>query len=245
MRILRRHVVAELLQYLRTPSFYLPLFAYPVLLYLLVGLPGGGSGDHRLAVLVGFVLFSVLGTVTFQFGVGVAVTRQSAWERWLFSVPVRASTRLAARLAVACIFSALFVVPVIVVGTVVGRVEVDPRTVPGILAAILAGAVPMGLMGLAMGYWFPVRGALGLANLVYLPLSFLGGLFSGGSTGGEPWSAISVYLPTGAWTALTNASIGIATHPVPLAVVVLLGHAGLFGTLAATGYRRSQAILFR
>lgn len=245
MIILRRHIVAELLQYLRTPSFYLPLFAYPVLLYLLVGLPGGGTEPQRLAVLVGFVLFSVLGTVTFQFGVGVAVSRQTAWERWLFSVPVRAATRLTARLAVACVFSGLFVLPVVLVGVIFGGVRADPGAVPGMVAAILAGAVPMGMMGLAMGYWFPVRGALGLANLVYLPLSFLGGLFSGGDAGDAPWADASLYLPTGAWTALTNASIGIPSHPAPLAAGVLLGYAVAFGVLAATGYRRSQAIMFR
>ena len=252
--VFREHFRAELVQYLRTPSFYLPLFAYPVLLYLLVGLPIGGSPDERLAILIGYVLFSVLGTVTFQFGVGVAVSRQSNWERWLFSVPVRATTRLAARLAVACVFAVLFVIPVVLVGVVIGGVRVSPGDAPGILGAILVGSVPMGLMGLAMGYWFPVRGALGLANLVYLPLSFVGGLFSGGEVGGgdvgsgsggeAPWTVFTRYLPTGAWSMLTNASITAVTPDALMAVLVLVAYAVLFGALAVLGYRRSQAILF-
>jgi ABC-2 type transport system permease protein len=251
MTLLRVHFTAELVQYLRTPSFYLPLASYPVLLYVAVGLPLGGDDDRRLAVLVGYVLFSVLGTVTFQFGVGVAVSRQSAWERWLFTIPVSATTRLAARLAVAGVFAVLFVLPVVVAGVLLGDVRVDAERAAGVAAAVVAGAVPLGLMGLAMGYWFPVRGALGLANLVYLPLSFVGGLFSGGigteeeadsESAGAP--GLELFLPTGAWSELTNAAIGTWTgHTAVAAVVLLLYTAGL-GALAVVGYRRSQAILF-
>jgi ABC-2 type transport system permease protein len=251
MTLLRAHFTAELVQYLRTPSFYLPLASYPVLLYLAVGLPLGGNDDRRLAVLVGYVLFSVLGTVTFQFGVGVAVSRQSAWERWLFTVPVSASTRLAARLAVASVFAVLFVLPVLVAGALFGDVRVGAARAVGIAVAVAAGAVPLGLMGLAMGYWFPVRGALGLANLVYLPLSFVGGLFSGGiaasgdadaeSTGAP---GLELFLPTGAWSEVTNAAIGPWGAHTVLAVVVLLLYTVLLGALAVVGYRRSQAVLF-
>ncbi|MFD3443123.1 ABC transporter permease [Microbacteriaceae bacterium 4G12] len=251
MTLMRAHFTAELVQYLRTPSFYLPLASYPVLLYLAVGVPLGGSDDRRLAVLLGYVLFSVLGTVTFQFGVGVAVSRQSAWERWLFTVPVSASTRLAARLAVACVFAALFVVPVVTAGVLLGDVRADPDQAVRIAAAVLGGSVPLGLMGLAMGYWFPVRGALGLANLVYLPLSFVGGLFSGGTgttTAGAAGSSgapgIELFLPTGAWSELTNAAIGAWRGSASIAVVVLLLYTAAFAALAVLGYRRSQAILF-
>lgn len=251
MTLLRAHFTAELVQYLRTPSFYLPLASYPVLLYLAVGLPLGGGEDRRLAVLVGYVLFSVLGTVTFQFGVGVAVSRQSGWERWLFTVPVSASTRLAARLAVACVFAVLFVLPVVVAGVLFGDVRVDADRAVRITTAVLGGSVPLGLMGLAMGYWFPVRGALGLANLVYLPLSFVGGLFSGGTgataagTGGVAGApGIELFLPTGAWSELTNAAIGAWRGSVGIAVVVLLLYTAVFAALAVIGYRRSQAILF-
>jgi ABC-2 type transport system permease protein len=251
MTLLRAHFHAELVQYLRTPSFYLPLASYPVLLYVAVGLPLGGGADRRLAVLVGYVLFSVLGTVTFQFGVGVAVSRQTAWERWLFTVPVSASTRLTARLAVACVFAVLFVLPVVSAGVLLGGVRVDADRAAGIAAAVVGGAVPLGLMGLAMGYWFPVRGALGLANLVYLPLSFVGGLFSGGTSTAETGRSGSagppgaeLFLPTGAWSALADAAIGSWRAHTAVAVVVLVLYAAAFATLAVAGYRRSQAILF-
>ncbi len=251
MTLLSAHIRAELVQYLRTPSFYLPLATYPVLLYVAVGLPLGRSDDQRLAVLVGYVLFSVLGTVTFQFGVGVAVSRQSAWERWLFTVPVSASTRLAARLAVACVFALLFILPVVVAGVLLGGVRASPERAVGIAAAVAGGAIPLGLMGLAMGYWFPVRGALGLANLVYLPLSFVGGLFSGGTAtrGGAAADVADarpeLLLPTGAWSELANAAIGSWTGHTVTAVIVLLAYTAAFAALAVVGYRRSQAILFR
>ncbi|MFD2340814.1 ABC transporter permease [Clavibacter michiganensis subsp. tessellarius] len=243
--IYRAHVVSELAQNARMPAFVLPLLAYPVLIYVVVGLPQGGPPSARLSVLLGYVLFSVLGTVTFQFGVGVASARESPWERWLFTAPVPAWIRLAAKLTVACVFGVVFVIPVIAVGVLAGGVRGDPATLAAVALAVLAGAVPMALLGLAMGYWFPARGALGLANLVYLPLSFAGGLFTGGDTSGTPWDPLTVLLPTGAWSTLTSAVARQDLAVVGPPLVILAAWAVLLGGVTLAGYQRTQSANFR
>ncbi|QIS40111.1 ABC transporter permease [Clavibacter capsici] len=245
LAIYRAHVVSELAQNARMPAFVLPLLAYPVLIYAVVGLPQGGSPSARLGVLLGYVLFSVLGTVTFQFGVGVASARESPWERWLFTAPVPAWIRLAAKLTVACVFGVVFVIPVALVGITAGGVRADAVTLGAVALAVLVGAVPMALLGLAMGYWFPARGALGLANLVYLPLSFAGGLFTGGDTSGTPWESLTVLLPTGAWSTLTSAAARQDPAVMGLPLVILAAWAVLLGGITLAGYQRTQSANFR
>jgi ABC-2 type transport system permease protein len=149
------------------------------------------------------------------------------------------------------VFAVLFVLPVVAAGVLIGDVRVEAERAVPIAAAVAGGAVPLGLMGLAMGYWFPVRGALGLANLVYLPLSFVGGLFSGGATaaaGGQAETegapGVELFLPTGAWSELTNAAIGAWRADTAVAVLVLAAYTAAFAALAVAGYRRSQAVLF-
>ncbi len=111
--------------------------------------------------------------------------------------------------------------------------------------AVLAGAVPMALLGLAMGYWFPARGALGLANLVYLPLSFAGGLFTGGDTSGTPWESLTVLLPTGAWSTLTSAAARQDTAVMGIPLILLAAWAVLLGGITLAGYQRTQSANFR
>ena len=102
------HLRADVLQYLRMPAFYLPMIVYPMVLYIAVGLPQGEGVEERTLVTLGFILFSILGTVVFQFGVGVAVTRDSAWERLVLSWPLPPVVRISSRLTSAIFFAFLF-----------------------------------------------------------------------------------------------------------------------------------------
>lgn len=238
------HLRADVLQYLRMPAFYLPMIVYPMVLYIAVGLPQGEGVEERTLVTLGFILFSILGTVVFQFGVGVAVTRDSAWERLVLSWPLPPVVRISSRLTSAIFFAFLFSLPVLFIGLVFGAFRVSLDNWPGLILAIVLGAACMGAMGLAMGYWFPIKGALGLANLVYLPLSFAGGLFSGGSVGDSRIDAIGEWLPTGVWSGLVTSAVeggGGAAGGVSL----LIAYGIIFTLLAGWGYSRCQALVYR
>ena len=57
-------------------------------------------------------------------------------------------------------------------------------------AALVVGALPFALLGIALGYWASPRGALPIANVLYLVLAFLGALWTTprhlpGSVGGN------------------------------------------------------------
>src|SRR3712207_9564723 len=101
-------------------------------------------------------------------------------------------------------------------------------------AVLLAGSVPFALLGIAIGYWLPPRGALPTANLLFLGLAYAGGLLAG--PGGVPGgiATVSEWLPTRLWGELLRAATGLAGWRSE-AIAGLAAYAALFALLAATG----------
>jgi ABC-2 type transport system permease protein len=113
-------------------------------------------------------------------------------------------------------------------------------------AAVLVTAgisVPFILMGLAIGYSLPQKAAIVVAQVLFLPLAFGGGLMT--PPGGAPAfvEAIAPYLPTGGAVRLMWAAVG--DYPVhPGSVLALLGWTALLALLAQRAYRRDEGRRF-
>lgn len=238
MRRMFGFVRISIVELIRLPSFLLPLAIFPTLLYVTIGLRQ--SGDRSL-IMLGYCAFAILGTMMFQFGVGVATSRNEPWSIYVQTLPGRASERLAAMLISGVAFSAAFCLPVIVTGLASSHttLTLSPNVVL-VAFALIFGAVSLGLLGLALGYWLPARGAVAIANLVYFPLSFAGGLF--GPVNDGMLATIHPWIPTGAWMDLLYAATFSVIAPVPLTILSL--YAVLFGVAATLGYRRVERTVF-
>ena len=241
MNTVRLHARLQFDELIRVPAFSVPSIALPLLTYLIFGLPGiGDDPQQAAAVLLAFAAFATLGIVMFQFGVGIAADRASPWERYLRTLPASASARFTARLWVSLCFTALALVPLVTLAVAVTPVHLDGAAWARCAVALVAGSVPLGLLGIMLGYLLDERGALPVTNLVYLPLSYAGGLF-GARPEQLPSVArhISPWLPTRQWSDILL-DIGLAGH-VPVHQVLALGGYGLgFGVLAVLGYRRDE-----
>lgn len=228
------------------PAFTVPSLGLPLITYLIFGLPDVHGDPHTAAgVFVGFAAFALLGIVMFQFGVGIAADRTSAWERFVRTLPSTAADRFIARLLVALVFGALALLPVICCAVLTTPLHLDALTWVRVLAALLLGAVPLGLLGIMLGYLLNERGALPVTNLLYLPLSYLGGLFTA-RPGDLPELAqrVAPWLPTRQWGEILI-SFGLAGRLPAHAVLALAGYGALFGALAVFGYRRDEQRQYR
>ncbi len=228
------------------PAFTVPSLALPLITYLIFGAPAvHGSPVAADGALVGYAAFALLGVVMFQFGVGIAVDRVSPWERYLRTLPAGPLTRFAARLLVALSFGAVALVPVCLCAALVTPVSLDLAAWLRVLAVLLIGSVPLGLLGIALGYLVSARGALPVTNLIYLPLAYAGGLF-----GARPEqlpdavAAVSPWLPTRQWSdVLVGFGLGGQWQARPL--LGLLGYALALAGLAVVGYRRDELKQYR
>jgi ABC-2 type transport system permease protein len=236
MTLLCAYVRTMTLELARYPSFSLPTLFFPMTLFLLFG--SRGDAAARTA---GFAGIAVLGVAFFQFGVGIAAERASPWEGYLRTLPVRPVLRLAGRVVSAALF-ALGSAACVVLAALGSR---HPHLAAGRWAllgfVLLAGSGPFALLGIALGYLVRPRAALPVANLVYLPLAYVGGLWTG------PRSALggaASIVPTHQWAQLLWAAVGREPFRA-LPALGLAAWAGVFALVAVWGYRRDEGERFR
>lgn len=108
---------------------------------------------------------------------------------------------------------------------------------------LLFGIVPFAFLGIALGYWAPARGALPIANLLYLGLAYGGAMWMRPHDLPGAVAAVSPYLPTRALAdALSGAALGQAFEL--RASVSLAAFAACFAAFAVWGYRRDEGRRF-
>jgi ABC-2 type transport system permease protein len=228
------------------PAFTAPSLGLPLITYLIFGLPAVHGDPYTAAgVFVGFAAFALLGIVMFQFGVGIAADRSSAWERFVRTLPSSAAERFCARLLVALVFGAAALVPLAACALLTTPLHLSTLAWLRVLLALLVGAIPLGLLGIMLGYLLNERGALPITNLLYLPLSYLGGLFSA-STSDLPELArhIAPWLPTRQWGDLLT-QFGLGGQLPTRRLLALAAYGVLFAAAASYGYRRDEQHQYR
>jgi ABC-2 type transport system permease protein len=237
MRLVLMHTRASILELVRYPAFSVPTLTFPALFFLLFVAPRRDADPTLL--LASFAGFAVLAIAFFQFGVWIAAERESPWERFVRTLPLRARTRFAARTLAACVFgvSSAGLVAAAALATTDASLSA-PRWL-GLACALALGGVPFALLGIALGYWASPRGALPLANILYLVLAFAGGLWT--TPQGLPASIASAssLVPTRQFgNVLWGAAEGRLWQPRDW--LLLLLWAAVFGAMAAWGYTRDE-----
>lgn len=212
-----RHLLAELGLVLRIlsrqPGFWVPTVLFPAMLYAFFGAGLAGSGPAAGYAMASFAVYAVLGVGFYQFGVTVAQDRADPFIRWQRLLPGSALAPWVARVTVGMGFSALAMTLVLILGKLLGGVVLVETAAWVRLAGItLLAALPATLMGTALGSLASARSAVPLANLVFLPLAYLGGLWMPPHLLPEAVAAISVWTPTRAmgelaWAALDGRSL--------------------------------------
>ena len=91
MRLVLLHTRAATVELFRYPAFSVPTLAFPALFFLLFVAPR--SDAHPDLLLASFAGFAVLAIAFFQFGAGIAAERESAWERFVRTLPLRAEAQ--------------------------------------------------------------------------------------------------------------------------------------------------------
>lgn len=242
MRLVWAHVRAEVLELLRYPSFSVPTLLFPGLLFLFFGVPTEGADESIL--MVSYAAFGVLAVALFQFGVGIASERASPWQVYLRTLPVSASVRFAARLLAAGAFALASTAVVVAIALVLTSAHLDAGQWLRVGAGLAYGTIPFGFLGLAIGYWLTPKGALPVANILFLGLAFLGGLWTGASRLPSAVESFSPALPTRQWGEIVWApALGHAWTVWPW--LGLAAYAVAFAVLAAWGYRRDEGLRYR
>ena len=242
--ILYQYFKTCLLDLIRTPSYSLVTIFVPSVIFVILGVTFADSRPAANYALGSFCVFSTLGVAFFQFGVGVANDRESPWEQYARVLPVHPIIRLLATVLASLVFVAASIGILIIVAFLTTDIGMSTNSWFRLLLSVFVGVFPLAAMGLTIGYWSSPKGALPIANLLYIILAFLGGIFFHPSLMPDFMNSISLFTPVRHIVNLAQA--GIMGEPWSMQpFLVLLGYSIVFLLLAATGYRRDEGIKYR
>jgi ABC-2 type transport system permease protein len=74
-------------------------------------------------------------------------------------------------------FGLIIVSILMLMGVTIGHVSFTLSEFARMMALTIVGVVPFACMGMALALFIPANSAPGITNMIYLPMSFLGGLW--------------------------------------------------------------------
>jgi ABC-2 type transport system permease protein len=182
LRIFTVETRYEFVRLLRTKAFSLSVIGFPVMFYVLFGLLIN-RGEHIGAISVarymlgGYAVFGAVGAALFGVGNSLATELNMGWLELKRASPMPTMAYLLAKCCTAMGFGVIIVSVLCLLGITMGHVTLSLSEYVRMLALTVAAAVPFASTGLLMALLVPANSAPGITNLIYLPMSFLGGLW--------------------------------------------------------------------
>jgi len=171
----------EFLKLIRTRTFSLSIIGFPVMFYTLFGLSNRGNTmdgmDAAKYMLAGYCCFGMIGAALFGIGVGLASERSQGWLELKRSSPMPPMAYLVAKCITAQAFGLIIVAVLSGLALGFGGVHLSAAEIGMMLGVTIVGVVPFAAMGLLIALLAPANAASGVVNLVYLPMSFMSGLW--------------------------------------------------------------------
>lgn len=190
--IYMREALAEIGKSGRMPQFIIPTIALPPAFYALFALGmGGGSVEMATRMLATYGVFAVMGPALFGFGASVAGERESGELELKRLSPMPAGAHVTAKLVATIVFSVLAFVIIYALAAFSG-VRLAPAQWGQLAAVHVVSVLPFSLIGLSIGYRFGQKAAIAVANVAFLGMAVLGGLWM-------PITFLPSFIQSAAW----------------------------------------------
>jgi ABC-2 type transport system permease protein len=182
VEIFLREARYEFVRMLRTRSFSFSIVGFPVVFYIFFGLIMN-RGEHIGAisvakyVLASYAVFGMVGAALFGIGVGLASELAAGWLELKRASPMPPIAYLLAKCTSAMAFGVIIVSLLTILGITVGHVSLTLPEFARMIGLTVVGVIPFACMGMALALLVPFSSAPGIANMIYLPMSFCGGLW--------------------------------------------------------------------
>lgn len=240
--IWRRECIAEVRKSWRLPQFLLPSVLTPAAFYALFTLAlGKSSPGAAAAALAGYGVFASIGPALFGFGAGVAMEREQGLVELKRVSPMPAGAYVAAKLA-ASVAATGMALTLIYALSLVGGVQLSLNRWAMLVGLHLVSTVPYALIGFGIGTRMGGKGAVAMANALFLGLSVVGGLWIPSAMLPHWMQAIGQAVPAYHLGQIARAVVGapvIGNTSVHLAAVFVM--VALAAAWAWSGWRRSPA----
>ncbi|TCN58511.1 ABC-2 type transport system permease protein [Rhodococcus sp. SMB37] len=230
----------NLAENIRTPTMFLTVALVPVGVMLFFVVPFIGQDAVAItSATATLVVFGVLMACVGYFSVAIAAQRESAWGRYLRTLPGGIAPQMLGYLLVGLVVVAAAIIPILLVAGLFTEASAPPPRVVLAAGALLIAVVTFTLLGMSMGYLMSMRVAVIANSIGFLPLAVAGGMFFDEADTPEIIEQIAPFVPTRGATdlvlvALTGKSVG------PLSLVMLAVWIVVLAGLTIWGHRRDQ-----
>ena len=240
----------ELLKMMRLPMYAIPTLAFPLMFYLLFGVAMGGrqAGPVSMAtyLLATYGAFGLMGVALFGFGVGIAVERGQGWLLFKRATPMPAAAYFAGKLAMVLLFGVVLTTALFALGATAGEVRMPAGQWVALAGVLIAGALPFGAFGLAIGSWAGPNSAPAVVNVLYLPLAFASGMWVPIQALPKFFQALAPWLPSYHFSQLALGVIGAndGRFSWMASAGALAAFTAVSLLVARAGYRRDEGQTF-
>ena len=231
---------SECLRYLRNPGFMLPIMLFPTMFYLLFGIVMATHEGPDVAryLLASYGVFGVMSPGLFGFGISLALERDGGLLTYKRALPMPPGAYLLGKMLMAMLAAAVVIVLLLLMSVTMAHVSLTGMQAGMLLLTGVLGVLPFCALGMLVGTLIKGQGAPGLLNLVYLPMSFLSGLWVPMNELPSVLQQIAPIWPSYHLHRVALAALDMGPGPVMGDIVVLIGFALVCFFIAARRLRR-------
>ncbi len=231
---------SECLRYMRAPAFILPITLFPALFYLLFGvfMAKNNGPDAARYLLASYGVFGVMSPGLFGFGVSLALERDGGLLTFKRALPMPPGAYLLGKMFMAMIAAGVVIVILTALAVFLGGVTLSPLRMLALLVTGMLGVLPFCAFGMWIGTLIKGQGAPGVLNLIYLPMSFLSGLWFPLDMLPKTIQQIAPIFPPVYLHKIAATAVGFDRGSLLPPTLVLIGFSILFLMLAARRLRR-------
>jgi ABC-2 type transport system permease protein len=231
----------EFLKLWRMPQYALPTILFPLIFYVFFGVMFGARQGGGMSM----ATYMLASYGAFGFGVTVAIERGQGWLQVKRTTPMPLSAYFVAKMAMAMLFSAAVVAGLLILAFTAGHVHLTAGRTLSLAATLIAGAITFSALGLAIGYFAGPNSAAPIVNLIYLPMSFLSGLWVPIWALPKGLQKFAFVLPPFHFSQLALKALGGGRGlPAGVHIVAMLIATTIFLAIAYSGYRRDEGRMF-
>lgn len=243
--MLLKQTRAQLLSRLRNPAFSVLSLGLPVMFFLLFNAIFGSQHavpgvNYAKVILVSYATYGVGNVYVFNFGIGLANDRGRKLDLLQRAMPLPPLVAIVAYVVFALVFAIIGIALLGLVASIVGGVHLDAASWLDLTWRLLIGGLPLMALGMAIGYGTSPNTAPALANMIYLPMLFLSGIFVPLKDLPPTIQKIGSVLPTYHYAQLAWATIGVNDESTAVALAWIAGWTVVLFLIAMRLYRLDQ-----
>lgn len=234
---------ATLIFYRRSPSVLVFSLLLPIMFYTFFGSIYGNQRVPKTNttlyayLLASYGAYAVSSIMVFNIGIGISQQRARKADLLQRATPLPAWVAILAQVVGALVVGTVSLLPLFAEAALVGHVRLQPQAWLELLVVLLLGSLPLLGLGLTIGYAAGANSAPAIANLIYLPMSFLSGLLIPLSAMPEWVQKVGSWLPTYHYGQLAWRVVGAGQEEPWQSAVWLAGWGLILLGAAARAYR--------